>query len=73
MELLSILFLIAALGGCIAGGFQLVDTFVSAQSAPQQAAGAAMAAACAVIPYCWARIFREFVTSKNTKVSAEVN
>lgn len=35
--------------------FVLFDTFTNAISAPQQAAGAAMAAAIIAIPYCMAR------------------
>lgn len=41
--------------GALAGIAQLTATFVQAQSAPQQGAGAALAAACALIPYCLAR------------------
>jgi hypothetical protein len=41
--------------GCGIGIAQLSITFATAQSAPQQAAGAGMAIATAVIPYCLAR------------------
>lgn len=40
--------------GTAIGGFTLLMT-MAADSAPQQAAGAAMAVAWAVIPYCFAR------------------
>ena len=38
--------------------WQLFDTFANAQSAPQQAAGAAMSAATVIAPYCFARAVR---------------
>lgn len=41
--------------GAIFGGFQLFSVMIFAESAPQQAAGAAMAVAWAVLPYCFAR------------------
>jgi hypothetical protein len=42
------------------GMVDLIYTAIAAQSAPQQAAGAAFAAALAVIPYCIARAFQAF-------------
>ncbi len=49
-----------ALIGGVFGGLSILMTFVAADSAPQEAAGAALAAALAVIPYClhdtWLRI-----------------
>src|SRR5258708_4285824 len=41
--------------GALFGGVRLIDTLMKANTAPQQAAGAALAAAIAVIPYCFAR------------------
>lgn len=41
--------------GTLIGGFQLIETMTFAESAPQQGAGAAMALAWAVLPYCFAR------------------
>jgi hypothetical protein len=41
--------------GCVAGLFVLFFTLVGASGAPQEAAGAAIAIAFAVIPYCLAR------------------
>lgn len=38
-----------------AASFQLLFTFTAAQSAPQQAAGAAMAAAMVIVPYVFTR------------------
>lgn len=43
--------------GVVLGILQMVTVGASASSAPQQAAGAAMAAAYAVIPYVAARAF----------------
>lgn len=41
--------------GSIIGGFTLLNAIALADSAPQQAAGAAMALAWGVLPYCFAR------------------
>jgi hypothetical protein len=41
--------------GCVCRGFILVGTFLTATGAPQQGAGAALAVALAVIPYCFVR------------------
>lgn len=41
--------------GSLIGGWELLNTMAFAESAPQQAAGAAMALAWAVLPYCFAR------------------
>ena len=43
-----------AILGALVGGLSLLMTWATAGSAPQQAAGAAMAAAVAIIPYCLA-------------------
>lgn len=50
-----VVFWVVTLLAACAAGFQLVDTFASATSAPQQAAGAALAVAIAVIPYIFTR------------------
>lgn len=41
--------------GTVIGGFTFFNALLVADSAPQQAAGAAMAIAWAVLPYCFAR------------------
>jgi hypothetical protein len=41
--------------GCVVGTLILIDTFITADSAPKQGAGAALAVAFAVIPYCFVR------------------
>ena len=41
--------------GSLIGGWELLNTMAFAESAPQQGAGAAMALAWAVLPYCFAR------------------
>ena len=46
--------------GAVLGAIVLVLSFVSANGAPQEAAGAAIAVALAVIPYCLARAVQEF-------------
>lgn len=57
------LWVIACLGA-VAGGLTLVGTFLGAASAPQQAAGAAFAAALAVVPYVFARGVEGFLTNE---------
>ena len=49
---------VGVLISAVAAEVQLFDTFSSAQSAPQQAAGAAMSVATVVAPYCFARAVR---------------
>lgn len=44
-----------AILGSIAGGLVAIATLATASSAPQEAAGMAIALAAAVIPYCLAR------------------
>lgn len=50
---------ILVLIGVLAGGFTFLETLVFAESAPQQAAGAAMALAWVAIPYVLARAFEK--------------
>ncbi len=45
--------------GAIAGGVILAMTFLAAKSAPQEAAGAALAIGVAVLPYVLARSFEK--------------
>ncbi|MEX1107275.1 MAG: hypothetical protein WEC00_00040 [Dongiaceae bacterium] len=52
--MIVLFYLIVALAAA-AGAFALMDTLVNAESAPQQAAGAAMALAISVIPYVFVR------------------
>jgi hypothetical protein len=51
MKVLNILTIL----GCVAGAFTFIGVFITATSAPQEGAGAAMAVAFAVIPYCFVR------------------
>lgn len=55
----KILWLWTMVAGLTASGL-LVFTFTQAQSAPQQGAGAAMAAAVVVVPYCLARAVQSY-------------
>ncbi len=66
----SLVYIFTILGG-IVGSILLFDAFTSADSAPQQAAGAAMAAACVVIPYCVARSF-EYLSQPTQAVQQAV-
>ena len=45
--------------GSLIGLFFLLVVLTAAKGAPQEAAGAAIAVACAVIPYCLARAVSE--------------
>jgi hypothetical protein len=58
----------------VVAGFQLFNTFVSAESAPQQAAGAAMASAIAIIPYvfsrCWEKLLDKNEEQNDTIIEA---
>lgn len=56
--LVKIFYSLAAVGAFI-GGFEFFSAMTKAQSAPQQAAGAAMALCWAVLPYVLARAVQE--------------
>ena len=58
-----VLFAIFTILRGVIGGIMLITIALSSMSAPQQAAGAAVAVGLAVIPYCMARAFEMF---KNT-------
>lgn len=47
---------VMTIGGLVVGGFFFAMAMV-ADAAPAQAAGAALAVACVVLPYCGARAF----------------
>jgi hypothetical protein len=51
---MEVVWILPLLGSLIAG-FEFLDTLTAATSAPQQAAGAAMAMCWAVLPYVFAR------------------
>jgi hypothetical protein len=59
---MPVLWMIALLSAA-AGGFELFNTMALAKSAPQQAAGAGMALAYAVIPYIAVRAIEGMMTS----------
>jgi len=46
--------------GAVVGGWNYLETITLATSAPQQAAGMALAAASAILPYIFARACQEF-------------
>lgn len=52
--------------GALAGGYELLRTLAWAQSAPQQAAGAAIAATYALLPYVFARAMVELAERPTT-------
>jgi hypothetical protein len=54
-----VFFWVIAIVGAVFGGLQLFSSMMSATGAPQQAAGAAMGAAMAIIPYVIARAVDE--------------
>jgi len=59
MAIIRALFYFGAIIGAAFGLFEPINTFAVAESAPQQAAGAAFAIAYAAIPYCLARSLDE--------------
>lgn len=65
------LWLIAMLGS-IAGGLLFISGMGQAESAPQEAAIAAMAVALAVIPYCLARSVAELSSNDSQQNKKEV-
>ena len=66
----KIVWIVAA---CVQGVayLQFMGTLNNAQSPPEQAAGAAMAACCAIIPYCFARAFSEALASSKAEKSTK--
>jgi hypothetical protein len=58
-----VFFWAVSLLAAVAGGYELVETTMRATSAPQQAAGAALAVAIAVIPYVFTRCLDAIVAS----------
>lgn len=64
-ELVSRGLWVAVAGGGVLGGLQLLAV-LAADSAPQQGALAASAAASAVLPYCVARAFDEITRPTTT-------
>ncbi|WP_421773731.1 hypothetical protein [Gracilimonas sp.] len=54
-------------GTSIFAGMLLVITFIASESAPQQAAGAAISIGLAVIPYCLARATAEVRKEKENQ------
>ena len=57
--------------GVLLGAFLLFMTFTSASGAPQQAAGAAMAMAVVVIPYCMTAMLQRAELLKKEKDEPE--
>lgn len=59
---IELVWILVALASVIAAGI-LGLTFLGANGAPQQAAGAAVALGVVIIPYCFARALTEIVRS----------
>jgi hypothetical protein len=57
---------------CIIAGFALIATIFDSSGAPQQAAGAAIAAAVAIIPYVFSRAVTELSESKMEKQNEQI-
>lgn len=60
----AVFFWVVAIVGAAVGFLQFVAAMNNATGAPQQAAGAAMAVACAVIPYVVARAVDELTRKR---------
>ena len=63
MQGIIIVVWIIAILGVGAGVLILVGGFATASGAPQEAVVAALACACAILPYCFARAVTELVRS----------
>jgi hypothetical protein len=69
-EFVTFCWIVTVLAACMAG-FQLLFTMTSAQSAPQQAAGAALAAATVIVPYVFTRAMEGFAPRPVVVVTPE--
>lgn len=58
MEVPMRFFTICSIVSCFCGGLVFFGTLVGAKSAPQEAAGFAMAATMAIVPYCFVRLLQ---------------
>jgi hypothetical protein len=63
MKVIIIISWIISLLGAGLGGIVLVGGLYSAQGAPQEAVVCALACACGILPYCFARAVTEIVKS----------
>lgn len=54
------LFWLLTMLSCMVGGFFLMIALLASTGAPQEAAGAAIAVAFAVVPYCFTRALEGF-------------
>lgn len=61
---MTILIYLVVLAGCVMGGMQFLLVLGAAESAPQQAAGAAVALGWVVIPYVAARAIDRMIASQ---------
>lgn len=59
MKFISVILWCGVIIGSVIGGMDFYSAINNAESAPQQAAGAAMALCWAIIPYCVARAWDE--------------
>jgi hypothetical protein len=62
---------ILTLIGTVLGVISLIEGLSSATGAPQQAASAGIAVACAVIPYCFARAMQQIMEPSREKLLEE--
>jgi len=68
--MLTFLYALTGIGSVI-GAFLLVFTIVGSQSAPQQAAGAAMAIGLAIVPYVFSRCIQIIVSETSRRKENE--
>ena len=64
---MKIFFWVISLLSAIGAGMLLFFTIMSSNGAPQEAAGAAMSCAVAIIPYIFARAFEKLGATPNEK------
>lgn len=63
MQIIIIIAWIISLLGVGLGGLVLIGGFSMASGAPQEAVVCALACACAILPYCFARAITELIRS----------
>lgn len=68
--ILVVMVWLVSIGGAGLGVFILVTGFIDAKSAPQEAVIAALACACAILPYCFARAVTEMLRAISEAAAA---
>lgn len=67
MKVIQMLSWIGVIAGCLLGGLVAATGLLSASGAPQEAVVLCLALALAIIPYCWARAWKEIANIDQPK------